>query len=60
MSAQGLLYGSDNDLFYNIAQDPNINNDINIFRPEDTNFGVKTNAEMLLIAGLEHQFITNW
>ncbi len=58
MSAQGLLYGSDNDLFYNIAQDPNINNEVNIFRPEDTNFGVKTNAEMLLIAGLEYSFIT--
>lgn len=60
MIAQGLLSNrvnsvSDADLFWSIAQDPNINNEEYIFRSEDPNFGVKQNADMLLIAGLEHQ-----
>ena len=60
MIAKGLLSNvvnsvSDAELFYSIAQDPNINNDEYIFRSEDPNFGVKQNADMLLIAGLEHQ-----
>jgi len=63
MSAQGLLSNrvnstSDADLFYSIAQDPNINNDDVIFRSEDPAFGVRQSADMLLIAGLEHQTLT--
>ena len=55
MSAQGLIPSADRDLFYQISQDPNINNAENIFRPEDNSFGIKTNPEMLLLAGLEHK-----
>ena len=63
MSAQGLLSNrvnstSDADLFYSLAQDPNINNDDVIFRSEDPAFGVRQSADMLLIAGLEHQTLT--
>jgi hypothetical protein len=63
MIAKGLLSNkvnsvSDADLFWSIAQDPNINNDEYIFRSEDPNFGVKQNADMLLIAGLEHQTLS--
>lgn len=55
LSAQGLISGVDRDLFYQIAQDTEINSVDNIFRSEDPAFGVKTNPEMLLLAGLEHQ-----
>jgi hypothetical protein len=60
MSATGLISNrnnsiSDTDLFYSIAQDPNINNSDNIFRSEDSFFGISQRPEMLLIAGLEHQ-----
>jgi hypothetical protein len=60
MSAAGLISNrnnsiSDTDLFYSIAQDPNINNSDNIFRSEDSFFGMPQKPEMLLIAGLEHQ-----
>ena len=48
----------DQNIFYNIAQDPNINSPENIYRPEDTNFGMKLNPEMLLIAGLQEQTLT--
>jgi len=63
MYAQGLINNkanslSDRDTFYQLAQDPNINKEEFIFRPEDPNFGMQTSAEMLLIAGLEHQTIT--
>ncbi len=58
MKAQGMLSGGDNNLFYSVAQDPNINSVENIFRPEDPSFGVRANAEMLLIAGLEHKALT--
>jgi len=58
MSAQGLIPSADRDLFYQIAQDPNINNENNIFRPEDTAFGMRNNPEMLLMAGLQHQTLT--
>ena len=63
MLAQGLLSNrvnstSDADLFYSLAQDPNINNDDVIFRSEDPAFGVRQSADMLLIAGLEHQTLT--
>jgi hypothetical protein len=33
----------DQNIFYNIAQDPNINSPEFIFRPEDPNFGMKQN-----------------
>ena len=33
----------DQNIFYNIAQDPNINSPEFIFRPEDPNFGMKKN-----------------
>jgi hypothetical protein len=55
LSAQGLIPQADRDLFYQIAQDPNINNSENIFRPEDPAFGIEQNPQMLLIAGLEHK-----
>ena len=58
LSAQGLLSSSDRDLFYQVAQDPNINNSENIFRPEDPAFGMEQNPEMLLVAGLEHKTAT--
>ena len=48
----------DESLFYQITQDPNINNPEYIYRPEDTNFGMRTGPEMLLIAGLESQTLT--
>ena len=60
MSAAGLISNrknsiSDTNLFYSIAQDPNINNSENIFRSEDSFFGLPQRPEMLLMAGLEHQ-----
>ena len=63
MSAAGLISNrinslSDRDLFYQIAQDPNINNKETIFRSEDPAFGIKQKADMLLIAGLEHETLT--
>jgi hypothetical protein len=58
MIAKGLVPGVDRDLFYRVAQDPNINSVENIFRPEDPAFGMRSNPEMLLIAGLEHQTLT--
>jgi hypothetical protein len=58
MSAQGLISSTDRDLFYQVAQDPNINNSENIFRTEDPEFGMKKNPEMLLIAGLEQRTAT--
>ena len=53
-----MLGSADTNLFYAVAQDPNINSVENIFRPEDPSFGVRSNAEMLLIAGLEHKALT--
>jgi hypothetical protein len=63
MSAAGLVSNrsnslSDRDLFYQIAQDPNINNEDTIFRSEDPAFGIRQKADMLLIAGLEHETLT--
>ena len=58
MIAKGLVPGVDRNLFYQVAQDPNINSVENIFRPEDPAFGMRSNPEMLLIAGLEHQTLT--
>jgi len=48
----------DQNIFYNIAQDPNINSVDNIFRPEDTNFGMKFKPNMLMMSGLEAQTLT--
>ena len=58
MIAKGLVPGVDRNLFYQVAQDPNINSVENIFRPEDPAFGMRSNPEMLLIAGLQHQTLT--
>ena len=48
----------DQNIFYNIAQDPNINSTEYIYRPEDTNFGMKLKPDMLMMAGLEAQTLT--
>jgi len=48
----------DQNIFYNIAQDPNINSTENIYRPEDSNFGMKVKPDLLLLAGLEAQTLT--
>jgi hypothetical protein len=48
----------DQKIFYNIAQDPNINSVDNIFRSEDTNFGMKLKPDMLMMSGLESQTLT--
>jgi hypothetical protein len=63
MIARGFLSNKvnsvpDADIFYSIAQDSNINNKDLIFRSEDSAFGIKSSAEMLLIAGLEYQTLT--
>ena len=63
MNAAGLINNrtnslSDRDLFYQVAQDYNINNSANIFRSEDPAFGVRSKAEMLLISGLQNQTLT--
>jgi hypothetical protein len=63
MKAAGLISNranslSDRDLLYQVAQDPNINNEATIFRSEDPEFGVPEKADMLLIAGLEHETLT--
>ena len=48
----------DQNVFYNISQDPNINSPEYIYRAEDPNFGMQNKAEMLLLAGLEAQTLT--
>ena len=50
----------DQNIFYNIAQDPNINSVDNIFRPEDTNFGMRLKPDMLMMSGLEAQTLTSF
>ena len=45
----------DQNVFYNIAQDPNINSPEYIYRAEDPTFGMRNRSEMLLLAGLEAQ-----
>jgi hypothetical protein len=45
----------DQNIFYNVAQDPSINNNENIYRGEDSNFGMKNKSEMLILSGLEAQ-----
>ena len=48
----------DQNIFYNISQDPDINSPEYIFRPEDSNFGMKVKPDMLMISGLEAQTLT--
>jgi hypothetical protein len=48
----------DQNIFYNIAQNPNINNSDYIYRGEDRNFGMKLKPEMLMLSGLEAQTLT--
>ena len=43
----------DKALFYQIAQDPQINNSQYVFRAEDPNFGLPETPQMLLLAGLQ-------
>ncbi len=50
----------DENIFYNIAQDPNINSPEEIYRPEDTNFGMKLTPKMLMVAGVETQTLTTY
>jgi hypothetical protein len=48
----------DQNIFYSIAQDPNINSSEYIYRHEDKNFGMKVKPDMLMIAGLQAQTLT--
>ena len=48
----------DQNIFYNIAQDPNINSVDNIYRPDDANFGMKVKPDMLMMSGLEAKTLT--
>ena len=48
----------DQNIFYNIAQDPSINSQEYIYRGEDKNFGMKAKPEMLMISGLKAQTLT--
>jgi hypothetical protein len=48
----------DQNIFFAIAQDPNINSPSYIYRPEDTTFGMKHTPSMLLMAGLQAQTLT--
>jgi hypothetical protein len=50
----------DQNIFYSIAQDPNINSVDNIFRPEDENFGMRLKPDMLMMSGLEAQTLTTF
>jgi|TARA_B100001971_G_scaffold128045_1_gene118007 hypothetical protein len=50
----------DQNIFYNIAQDSNINSPDYIYRHEDSNFGMKSTPEMLMIAGLQAQTLTTF
>jgi len=48
----------DQNIFYNIAQDPSINSQEYIYRGEDKHFGMKSKPEMLMISGLKAQTLT--
>ena len=48
----------DQNIFYDIARDPNINSPEYMYRPEDPNFGMKLKPDMLMLAGLESQTLT--
>ena len=44
----------DQNIFYKIAQDPDINSPEYIYRPEDSNFGMKNKPEMLMCSDCDH------
>jgi len=48
----------DQNIFYNISQNPEINSPEYIYRPEDSNFGMKVKPDMLMMSGLEAQTLT--
>jgi hypothetical protein len=48
----------DQNIFYSIAQNPNINSVENIYRPEDPTFGMRVKPNMLMMSGLEAQTLT--
>jgi len=48
----------DQNIFYSIAQDPNINSVENMYRPEDSTFGMRVKPDMLMMSGLEAQTLT--
>ena len=50
----------DQNIFYNMAQDPNINSPDLIYRQDDPNFGMKLKPEMLMMAGIEAQTLTTF
>jgi hypothetical protein len=50
----------DQNIFYNIAQDTNINSSEYIYRGEDSNFGMKLKPDMLMMSGLEAQTLTTF
>ncbi len=50
----------DQNIFYKIAQDSDINSPNYIFRGEDTNYGMKASPEILLLAGLQQQTLTTF
>ena len=50
----------DQNIFYNISQNTNINNTDYIYRPEDDNFGMKNKPDMLMLSGLESQTLTEF
>jgi len=50
----------DQNIFYNIAQDPNINSPEFVYRAEDPEFGMKLKPDMLMMAGLEAQTLTEF
>ena len=48
----------DQNIFYSISQDSDINSPEYIYRPEDSNFGMKVKPDMLMMSGLEAQTLT--
>ena len=48
----------DQNIFYGITQDPDINSPEYVYRPEDNNFGMKVKPDMLMMSGLEAQTLT--
>jgi len=50
----------DQNIFYKIAQDQSINSPEYIYRPEDSNFGMRVKPDMLMMSGLEAQTLTTF
>jgi len=50
----------DQNIFYQIAQDPNINSPELIYRQEDSSFGIKLKPQMLMASGIEAQTLTTF